>query len=104
MTASTAMRYHLLNQEVFDAGYNYSALPAHARDAVKSEEENLRKFVSAPWDMYTKHIFPKIGYVAKAERVESNDFYVPQTRQRGYLVAMDVQYLFWHRLGHQVCR
>ncbi|KAK3305388.1 uncharacterized protein B0T15DRAFT_195642 [Chaetomium strumarium] len=52
----------------------------------------LENVCGAPWDMYTKHIFPKIGYVAKAERVDSKDFYVPQTRQRGYLVAIDAQY------------
>ncbi|KAK4240227.1 hypothetical protein C8A03DRAFT_31703 [Achaetomium macrosporum] len=52
----------------------------------------LENVCGAPWDMYTKQIFPKICYVARRVRVDSKDFYIPQTRQRGYLVAIDAQH------------
>ncbi|KAK1750800.1 hypothetical protein QBC47DRAFT_406500 [Echria macrotheca] len=43
----------------------------------------------APWSMYQDFIFPKIGYAAKFVTLDSKKYYVPQTRQRGYLVAVD---------------
>ena len=43
----------------------------------------------APWDMYEDQIFPKIGYFARSMKLDSKEFYLPQTRQRGYLVAID---------------
>ncbi|KXX80855.1 DNA repair protein RAD5 [Madurella mycetomatis] len=49
----------------------------------------LENVSGAPWDMYTKRIFPKIGYVARCVRLDTKDFYLPQTRVRGYLVAID---------------
>ncbi|KAK4042658.1 hypothetical protein C8A01DRAFT_13781 [Parachaetomium inaequale] len=49
----------------------------------------LENVYNAPWDMYTDQIFPKICYVARMARLDSKDFYLPQTRQRGYLVAAD---------------
>ncbi|KAK4160355.1 hypothetical protein QBC43DRAFT_359724 [Cladorrhinum sp. PSN259] len=47
----------------------------------------------APWDMYRKQIFPLIGYSADFLRLDSKDFYLPQTRQRGYLIAVDAESL-----------
>ncbi|KAL1842212.1 hypothetical protein VTJ49DRAFT_5824 [Mycothermus thermophilus] len=49
----------------------------------------LENVYSAPWDMYTDQIFPKIGYAARVVKLDSKDYYLPQTRQRGYLVAVD---------------
>lgn len=49
----------------------------------------LENVYGAPWDMYTDQIFPKICYVARCVKLDSKDFYLPQTRQRGYLVAID---------------
>ncbi|KAL2130896.1 hypothetical protein VTI74DRAFT_5802 [Chaetomium olivicolor] len=49
----------------------------------------LENVLGAPWDMYTKQIFPKLEYVAEWVRLDSKEFYLPQTRQRGYLVAVD---------------
>lgn len=51
----------------------------------------LENVSGAPWDMYTKQIFPKICYVARYVRLDTKDFYLPQTRVRGYLVAVDAQ-------------
>ncbi|KAL2115558.1 hypothetical protein VTJ04DRAFT_9813 [Mycothermus thermophilus] len=52
----------------------------------------LENVYSAPWDMYTDQIFPKIGYAACVSKLDSKDFYLPQTRQRGYLVAVDAEH------------
>jgi site-specific DNA-cytosine methylase len=49
----------------------------------------LENVNSAPWDMYTDQIFPKLGYLARYVTLDSKQFYLPQTRQRGYLVAID---------------
>ncbi|KAL2149184.1 hypothetical protein VTH82DRAFT_8532 [Thermothelomyces myriococcoides] len=49
----------------------------------------LENVYNAPWGMYTEQIFPRICYVAGFVRLDSKDFYLPQTRQRGYLVAVD---------------
>ena len=49
----------------------------------------LENVYGAPWDMYEDQIFPKIGYLARSMKLDSKEFYLPQTRQRGYLVALD---------------
>ncbi|KAK3294970.1 uncharacterized protein B0H64DRAFT_425560 [Chaetomium fimeti] len=49
----------------------------------------LENVGGAPWDMYTDQIFPKTGYVAGTVSLDSKHFYLPQTRQRTYLVAID---------------
>ncbi|KAL2264458.1 hypothetical protein VTK26DRAFT_23 [Humicola hyalothermophila] len=41
MAESIAVRYYLLNQEVLDAGYDYTALPAHARSEVAMKGVDL---------------------------------------------------------------
>ena len=47
---------------------------------------------SAPWSAKTNFWFPRAGYVAAHTKVNSKMFYLPQTRQRGYLVAADVEF------------
>ena len=49
----------------------------------------MENVYGAPWDMYEDQIFPKIGYFARSMKLDSKEFYLPQTRQRGYLVALD---------------
>ncbi|KAK4142045.1 uncharacterized protein C8A04DRAFT_13559 [Dichotomopilus funicola] len=49
----------------------------------------LENVSGAPWPMYRHDIFPKIGYAACYKRLDSKEFYLPQTRVRGYLVAVD---------------
>lgn len=51
----------------------------------------LENIDSAPWTAKTNFWFPRAGYVAAHAKVNSRRYYVPQTRQRGYLVAVDVQ-------------
>ncbi|KAI8799644.1 hypothetical protein BJ742DRAFT_128160 [Cladochytrium replicatum] len=43
--------------------------------------------VSAPWEEMKKE-YAKIGYVANFNRIDTKQFYIPHTRQRGYLVAV----------------
>ncbi|KAK3906718.1 hypothetical protein C8A05DRAFT_40473 [Staphylotrichum tortipilum] len=49
----------------------------------------LENVLGAPWAMYTNQLFPRICYVARWVKLDSKEFYLPQTRQRGYLVAVD---------------
>ncbi|KAK0660400.1 hypothetical protein QBC41DRAFT_350956 [Cercophora samala] len=49
----------------------------------------LENVDGAPWNMYINRIFPLIGYKAGYLQVDSKRFYLPQTRQRGYLIAVD---------------
>ncbi|KAM0333196.1 hypothetical protein ACHAQA_001856 [Verticillium albo-atrum] len=52
----------------------------------------LENVALAPWSAFTKFWLPLVGYVAMHTKVDSKDFLVPQTRNRGYLVAFDQ----WH--------
>lgn len=50
----------------------------------------LENVDGAPWKMYTEMIFPLVGYYATFMRLDSKDYYLPQTRRRGYLIAIRV--------------
>jgi site-specific DNA-cytosine methylase len=52
----------------------------------------LENVYGAPWDMYTRQIFPMLNYVSSDVKLDSKEFYLPQTRQRGYLIALDVKH------------
>lgn len=41
MATSDSVRYHVVNQEILDAGSDYAALPAHARDVVALKGSDL---------------------------------------------------------------
>jgi SNF2 family DNA or RNA helicase/site-specific DNA-cytosine methylase len=49
----------------------------------------LENVSSAPWDAMTKFWLPEIGYAATNVKVDSKSYLIPQTRNRGYLVAYD---------------
>ncbi|KAK4195011.1 hypothetical protein QBC40DRAFT_212452 [Triangularia verruculosa] len=51
----------------------------------------LENVDGAPWDTYIDRAFPLIGYKAAWLRVDSKKHYLPQTRQRGYLIAIDTE-------------
>ncbi|KAF3809411.1 hypothetical protein GCG54_00011610 [Colletotrichum gloeosporioides] len=46
---------------------------------------------SAPWREFVNFWFPRIGYHASHVVVDSKNFLVPQTRNRGYLIAVDAR-------------
>ncbi|KNZ75129.1 DNA repair protein RAD5 [Termitomyces sp. J132] len=48
----------------------------------------LENVCSAPWDK-VKEYFEKNGYSAEHQRVDTKQYYIPHTRTRGYLVAVD---------------
>lgn len=50
--------------------------------------ENVK---NAPWDKFTNFFFNKCGYAAKYITLDSSNYGVPQTRQRGWLLAVDYQ-------------
>lgn len=85
------------------------AMLAEARQAFSTDGESTRTFFSvleyayryrppliilenvsgAPWAQMTDFWLPTVGYRAAFTRVDSKDFLVPQTRNRGYLIAVD---------------
>lgn len=50
----------------------------------------LENVEEAPWWDFRQHL-GKIGYEGVAIKVDTKNFYLPQTRQRGYLVAFDTR-------------
>ncbi|TFY66733.1 hypothetical protein EVG20_g4345 [Dentipellis fragilis] len=48
----------------------------------------LENVCSAPWDGVEKE-FEKIGYSATHLKLDTKNYYIPHTRQRGYLLAVD---------------
>ncbi|KAL1881427.1 hypothetical protein VTK73DRAFT_3945 [Phialemonium thermophilum] len=48
----------------------------------------LENVDSAPWASMSNFWFPRAGYAAAFTKVNSRMYYMPQTRQRGYLVAV----------------
>ena len=64
-----------------------SSLRILARDRPKlAIFENVQ---NAPWKQMVSFWFPLIGYTARSTLTDSKDFLVPQTRVRGYLVAVN---------------
>ena len=51
----------------------------------------LENVCSAPWEQMTMVWFPAIDYVAKSIKVDTKNYYIPQNRARGYLLAIDTQ-------------
>ncbi|KAI5861205.1 hypothetical protein GGS23DRAFT_612184 [Durotheca rogersii] len=48
----------------------------------------LENVLGAPWSVVEKMWFPAVGYSATYMHLDTKDYYIPQTRQRGYLVAL----------------
>lgn len=48
----------------------------------------LENVCSAPWDKVIEY-FEKCGYSARQARFDTKNYYIPHTRTRGYLVAID---------------
>jgi len=49
----------------------------------------MENVVGAPWSAMTNFWLRKIGFTAQHVIVDTKNFYIPQTRTRGYLVAVD---------------
>ncbi|TFY81373.1 hypothetical protein EWM64_g2645 [Hericium alpestre] len=50
----------------------------------------LENVCGAPWPDVEKR-FAKIGYSATSLRLDTKQYYIPHTRQRGYLIAVDLK-------------
>lgn len=49
--------------------------------------ENVR---TAPWSKFAE-AFRDVGYFSTVVKVDTKDYYIPQTRQRSYMIAFDAQ-------------
>ncbi|RYP67767.1 hypothetical protein DL770_008548 [Monosporascus sp. CRB-9-2] len=49
----------------------------------------LENVHSAPWEHMARVWFPSIDYAAHFVRLDTKNYYIPQTRSRGYLLAVD---------------
>ncbi|RYO98967.1 hypothetical protein DL764_006942 [Monosporascus ibericus] len=49
----------------------------------------LENVHSAPWEQMVRVWFPSIDYAAHFVRLDTKNYYIPQTRSRGYLLAVD---------------
>ncbi|KAI0892196.1 hypothetical protein F4806DRAFT_489081 [Annulohypoxylon nitens] len=49
----------------------------------------LENVLGAPWGETQDVWFPFLNYTAYHTKLDTKDFYIPQTRNRGYLIAMD---------------
>ncbi|KAI1336882.1 hypothetical protein F5Y15DRAFT_189801 [Xylariaceae sp. FL0016] len=49
----------------------------------------LENVMNAPWGLITDTWFPLIGYKAQKAYLDTKDYYIPQTRSRGYVLAVD---------------
>jgi site-specific DNA-cytosine methylase len=47
----------------------------------------IENVYGAPWDKKVQ-LFEEVGYSATFSRLDTKDFYIPHTRQRGYLFAI----------------
>ncbi|KAI1389965.1 uncharacterized protein F4822DRAFT_219409 [Hypoxylon trugodes] len=50
----------------------------------------LENVYGAPWAKVKNVWFPFVGYAAKHIALDTKNFYIPQTRKRGYLIALDL--------------
>ncbi|RYP79246.1 hypothetical protein DL769_003069 [Monosporascus sp. CRB-8-3] len=51
----------------------------------------LENVHSAPWEQMVRVWFPSIDYAAHFVRLDTKNYYIPQTRSRGYLLAVDAR-------------
>ncbi|RYP38730.1 hypothetical protein DL767_002470 [Monosporascus sp. MG133] len=51
----------------------------------------LENVHSAPWEHMVRIWFPSIDYAAHFVRLDTKNYYIPQTRNRGYLLAVDAR-------------
>jgi site-specific DNA-cytosine methylase len=92
IAGSSCVDYSSLNssqKEFGQSGESYDTLMATLAYAVKHEPtivilENVQKF---PWDK-VEQMWRQAGYATQVAYLDSKDFYLPQTRQRGYMMGL----------------
>ena len=92
VAGSSCVDYSPLNnkpKEFGTSGESYETLTATVEYAIKHTPtivilENVLKF---PWDKVGT-LWHNAGYATKVAYLDSKDFYLPQTRQRGYMIGL----------------
>ena len=92
VAGSSCIDYSPLNskpKEFGKDGESYQTLMAAVNYAKKHRPnivilENVKKF---PW-AFTEGKWREIGYATQVAHLDSKDFYLPQTRQRGYMIGL----------------
>lgn len=97
VAGSSCVDYSSLNQkrkEWADEGQSYRTL-----EGIQSYAERARPNIiilenvkSAPWAAIKRYL-NDIGYASNHVLVDTKNYYLPQTRERGYLIAFDKGYL-----------
>jgi len=93
IAGSSCVDYSRLNRtpKAYGAtGESYSTLQgisAYA-DAYRPNIVILENVKSAPWEQIKKH-WEDLDYYAAVVILDSKNYYIPQTRQRGYMIAFD---------------
>ncbi|KAI2469441.1 hypothetical protein F4781DRAFT_431325 [Annulohypoxylon bovei var. microspora] len=70
------------------SGQTFFSMLSYIRD-YRPKVVILENVMGAPWAETEKVWFPFFGYSAFHVKLDTKDFYLPQTRNRGYLIALD---------------
>ncbi|OTA95045.1 hypothetical protein M434DRAFT_231147 [Hypoxylon sp. CO27-5] len=72
-----------------ESGQTFYSMLSYVRDK-RPRIVILENVSNAPWTEATNVWFPFIGYSASSIKLDTKDFYIPHTRTRGYLIALDI--------------
>ncbi|KAI1778140.1 hypothetical protein F4818DRAFT_456099 [Hypoxylon cercidicola] len=72
-----------------ESSQTFFAMLCYVRD-YRPKVVLMENVVHAPWEQCRKFWFPSVGYHASVStKIDTKDFYLPQTRNRGWLLALD---------------
>ncbi|KAI0853261.1 hypothetical protein F5Y00DRAFT_271691 [Daldinia vernicosa] len=74
--------------EMGTSGQTFFSMLKYVRD-YRPKVVILENVMGAPWKSTADIWFPFVGYKAVFVKVDTKNYYIPQTRTRGYLVAID---------------
>ncbi|KAI1142492.1 hypothetical protein F5Y05DRAFT_228274 [Hypoxylon sp. FL0543] len=75
-------------EKLGESGQTFYSMLSYVRE-YRPKVVILENVSGAPWDEATMVWFPFIGYTASHIKLDTKDYYIPHTRVRGYLVALD---------------
>ncbi|KAI1380681.1 hypothetical protein F4677DRAFT_194779 [Hypoxylon crocopeplum] len=76
--------------EMGTSGETFFSMLSYVRDE-RPKAVMLENVNTAPWDVTEKVWFPFLGYAAARVKLDTKDFFIPHTRNRVYLIALDIQ-------------
>ncbi|KAI1502571.1 hypothetical protein F5X99DRAFT_152768 [Biscogniauxia marginata] len=74
--------------ELGESGQTFFSMLSYVRNH-RPKVVILENVMNAPWEQNCNVWFYHIGYAATFIKVDTKDFWIPQTRMRGYLIAVD---------------